>query len=449
MHRSSRIAFLLMLALLLVGGVLMAGCTQTQPLTVRLADHPTYGTILTDSNGRSLYIIARDIPNTGIIADLGDVARFYPPFYAESMPGERGINTSEFGILTRPDGKKQTTFRGWPLYYYLNDRSAGEAKSQGANNITFLARPGYTVMVHENASQGIYLTTPEGLTLYASDTPNVSGEGMGYVPFHAATIDGPSPVVLSGDFSQVTGANGSLQTAYQGRPLSIFSGDRAPGVISGVADGFQPVVLAPTGSLSGLGEAPTAAPSPTKTSAAAGPSPTAGGVATTARTAATTAAASVDDPYTGGVYTPTPFRTVRVVSDSTETVTPGVTWTPVPTGTVSTPVPSGSPTTTAPPTSLTPAPTQTAVPASTTAAPTTLSTTAPSTTVPTLPPTTVSTTAPTTAPTTVSTTVPAPEPTTQATTIATTLPNPLPISTIPTLPPFPAVSDSQGTGNAS
>jgi predicted lipoprotein with Yx(FWY)xxD motif len=155
-----------LVALLLVfAAALMAGCTQQQSLTVKLSDHPTYGKILTDSEGRSLYVQARDVPNTGAVADLGEVGRFYPPFYAESVAGGDGINISEFGYLTRADGKRQTTYRGWPLYYYINDKATGDAKSQGANNITFLAKPDYTVMVRENVTLGVYLSDPAGAAL--------------------------------------------------------------------------------------------------------------------------------------------------------------------------------------------------------------------------------------------------------------------------------------------
>ena len=153
----------------------MAGCTQQQPLTVRLSDNPTYGKILTDSTGRSLYIQARDVPNTGAVANLGEVGRFYPPFYAESVIDGNGINVSEFGHISRADGKQQTTYRGWPLYYYLNDKALGEAKSQGANNITFLAKPDYTVMVHENVTRGVYLVDTTGAALLVLTTGHQSG----------------------------------------------------------------------------------------------------------------------------------------------------------------------------------------------------------------------------------------------------------------------------------
>lgn len=453
MIHPSRTALVLVLVLVLGAAVLMAGCTKTQPLTVQLSDHPTYGKILTDSNGRSLYVIARDIPNTGIIADLGDVSRFYPPFFAESMPGGRGIDTNAFGILTRPDGSKQTTYQGWPLYYYLNDRAAGDAKSQGANNITFLARTEYTLMVMENASYGVYLTTPEGLTIYAPESVNASVSTAGFLPFRASPVVGPSPLVSSQDYSEVAGADGTPQTAFRGRSLWVFSGDRTPGVIGGGSGTLRPVVLAPSGSMSGLGEGPTAAPSPTPT---VGASASTTSSLTTDRTKTVETTRSPDDPYTGGKYTPTPYQTVRVVSQSTATIQPGVSWTPIVPGTTVAPVTTLSPVqpdtsapTSAQPTVDTSAPTLT--PVQTSSSPTVVPVTSPPPTSPpatSVPTTEPVTTVPTPDQTTVPTTVPLPEPTTQD--VPTTLPNPLPVITLPSLPSLPPMPiESSGEGNSS
>jgi predicted lipoprotein with Yx(FWY)xxD motif len=441
-------ATLIAIALLLAAAVLMTGCTQKQPLTVKLSDHPTYGKILTDSNGRSLYVLAKDIPNTGIVADLGEVARFYPAFYAETVTGERAINIADFGILTRPDGTKQTTYRGWPLYYYLNDKVSGEAKSQGANNITFLAKPDYTVMVMDNESLGVCLSDLAGLALYAREENATAGVTEGYVPFQLPQIIGPSPLVQGTDFSQITGPEGLLQSAYRGKPLYRFSGDRAPGSITGISADYQPVVLAPIGTLSGLGIASTAAPSPTATEAT--PSTAAVTAVSTKPTTPGATTRSPDDPYTGGKYTPTPFKTIHIVSQVTDTVTPG-TWTPIPTGTTTSSV-----TTIAPiPTATSEQPTQPTT-TGTTSNPTSLPTESP-TSWPTDTPSTVQTTNPvttvttidTTTVTTIATTVPTiPETTVTTvttTTEATTIPVPIPITTIPTIPSMPI---EMPTGNS-
>jgi len=434
MDRSPRTAAIVVLALLLLSAAtLMAGCTQQQPLTVKLADHPTYGKILTDSTGRSLYILARDVPNTGAVANLGDVGRFYPPFYAESVASGNGINISEFGHITRADGKQQTTFRGWPLYYYINDKTPGDAKSQGANNITFLAKPDYTVMVRENVTQGVYLSDPAGAALLAraNDTgPAVSTPG--YVPFRASPLVGPSPLVQAADFGEATGPSGEVQTTFRGQLLYVSSDKVRPGAIPQNTSGYHTVILAPGGTLTGPAEAPTAAPSPSPTTAEASTAATTVPVTTTEATAST---GSRDGSYTGGEYTPTPFQTVEVISQSTESATPASTWTPVSTG-EATPLPTVS---------LIPT---TLVPATPTVPVTNRTTAARTTTVPTTKtPTTSHTTPPTSIPSTKATTVPVttvPTTTVPSTKTPTTLPLPFPITT---LPPNPAASTQSGNGS--
>jgi predicted lipoprotein with Yx(FWY)xxD motif len=437
MDRFPRTAAILVLVLLLpCASVLVAGCSREEPLTVRITEHPTYGAILTDSTGRSLYIQARDVPNTGAVANLGEVGRFYPPFYAETVTDGNRINVSDFGYLTRADGTKQTTFRGWPLYYYINDRASGDVKSQGANNITFVAKPDYTVMVRENDTLGVYLTDVAGAPLVAAVEEAGAGPAAGLVPFRVTAVVAPSPLVQAADFGQARGPSGGMQTTYRGSPLYVSDEDTpAPGNGQG-AGAYRAIFLAPAGALTGTAGDPTAAPTPT---------PTAGGNDNPATTAPTTTAAATTatpasgyDAYTGGVYTPTPFRTVQVVGYSTESATTTVTWTQIPS--VATVSPVGStPAVTTPPTTVAPATTVSA--ATTTRIATPRTTAARTTTAPPVVTTTPPTTLPTSAPITSASTVPVPF-TTTATTTATTLPLPFPITT-----PNPAISTQAGNGS--
>ncbi len=428
MDRSLRTAAIVVLALLfLSAATLMAGCTRQQPLSVKLTDHPTYGKILTDSNGKSLYILARDVPNTGAVSNLGEVGHFYPPFYAESVVNGNGINISEFGHITRADGKQQTTFRGWPLYYYINDKEVGDAKSQGANNITFLAKPDYTVMVRENVTLGIYLSDTTGAPLLARDNSTGAGTMPGCVPFRASPVVGPSPLIQSADFGEVKGSTGEVQTTYRGQPLYSYSDRTRPGMVPQDGDGYHAIILASGGTLTGVVEAPTPAPSPSSTmTEAASTATTAAPVTTAATTAATR---SGDGSYTGGEYTPTPYQTVQVISQNTESSTPISTWTPVSTV-------SALPTASTPPTQAT-----------STVIATTHTTTAQTTVPITKTPATSRTTVPPTM-TARATTVPVPVTTPQTTapvTSATTLPLPFPIATQQL--PNPAGSIQAGNGS--
>jgi predicted lipoprotein with Yx(FWY)xxD motif len=52
-----------------------------------------------------------------------------------------GTVPADFGTLTRSDGKMQTTFRGYPLYYFFKDQMAGDMKGQGVKDVWYLVDP--------------------------------------------------------------------------------------------------------------------------------------------------------------------------------------------------------------------------------------------------------------------------------------------------------------------
>jgi hypothetical protein len=42
------------------------------------------------------------------------------------------LKASDFASITREDGKKQTTYKGMPLYYFARDAASGDTKGDGA-----------------------------------------------------------------------------------------------------------------------------------------------------------------------------------------------------------------------------------------------------------------------------------------------------------------------------
>lgn len=425
MKRSPLIVTALLAALLLC-----AGCTQSSSLTVKLSDHSSIGSILTDSNGRSLYFLAKDVPGTGKATDLGEFSRYWPPFFAENVVSSPGINISDFGILTRTDGKKQTTYRGWPLYYYFNDKNPGDLKLDTASNIWFAIRPDFTLMVEEKDQPGLYLTDAAGKALYvygngsastpaagpdtALPTPSVKNE-TGRTPFYTERASGPSVLNLR-DFGVIKRLDGTKQSTWRGMPLTYSTADKLSGDTLGEGNGWSLVRLAPAVSIASFGNI-TVAQTTVQTQT---PNQTKGTtVATTATTVPTTEPTTVATASTstyvvpvypvsngdGSYYYPvtvttnatvitpvTPnatLTTVQTVVTTAQTVSPATTITKVPT-TVPTITQTSAVTTTA----QTPIPTttlptkQTTVPQVPTTVPTLPPTTIPQTTVPTLPPST-------------------------------------------------------------
>ena len=51
------------------------------------------------------------------------------------------LKAEDFASIARDDGRKQTTYRGLPLYYFAGDKAPGETKGQGVKEVWFVAAP--------------------------------------------------------------------------------------------------------------------------------------------------------------------------------------------------------------------------------------------------------------------------------------------------------------------
>jgi predicted lipoprotein with Yx(FWY)xxD motif len=61
--------------------------------------------------------------------------------------------TGKLGIITRPDGTKQLTIDGRPVYTYLADKQPGDVNGQGFGGLWYVIRPDGT-MVKSQSSGG-------------------------------------------------------------------------------------------------------------------------------------------------------------------------------------------------------------------------------------------------------------------------------------------------------
>lgn len=109
--------------------------------TVNIATDQALGTFLVDGVGMTLYTFASDVPGNGTSACSGGCAERWPPFFAPEIWVPEGLNQTEFQGITREDGSIQTTYKGWPLYYYFEDQAPGDAKGQGLGDVWFVAKP--------------------------------------------------------------------------------------------------------------------------------------------------------------------------------------------------------------------------------------------------------------------------------------------------------------------
>jgi predicted lipoprotein with Yx(FWY)xxD motif len=119
----------------------VAGTSFADHHAVKTANKEGVGKHLTDADGMSLYWFVKD--SAGKSNCKGGCLEKWPAFYRAAIVPPAGVDASDFGTLTRDDGQKQTTFRGYPLYYFFKDKQAGDTNGQGIKNIWYLIDPAH------------------------------------------------------------------------------------------------------------------------------------------------------------------------------------------------------------------------------------------------------------------------------------------------------------------
>ncbi len=216
----------------------------------------TFGQVLTDSAGMALYFFSRDAD--GNSACTGNCTALWPRYHSHYAADSKGLDSDDFGTITLADGSLQTTYKGWPLYYYASDEMAGDISGDGFGGNWFVAKPDYSVMLVRSQLVGgdgtLYrsdLVPGEGMTPYLVDAygrtlygfvndryntnkfTNADFSNNGVWPIYwMATQSVPSGVAAA-DFAEIT-VHGRQQLTYKGWPLYHFGQDAGRGQTKGI-----------------------------------------------------------------------------------------------------------------------------------------------------------------------------------------------------------------------
>lgn len=88
------------------------------------------GSILVNSNGRTLYLFTADVGMHS--ACTGACVTKWPPLLTTGKPiADAGLTASKLSTITRSDGTRQITYNGHPLYLFVKDHKPGDVKGQG------------------------------------------------------------------------------------------------------------------------------------------------------------------------------------------------------------------------------------------------------------------------------------------------------------------------------
>ncbi|MEU6237473.1 hypothetical protein [Kitasatospora sp. NPDC047058] len=89
------------------------------------------GRILTDSQGRTLYLFEKDSP--AMSACDGACASAWPPLATTGTPqAGAGVSAADLGTITRADHSMEVTYHGHPLYYFAGDHKPGDTNGEGS-----------------------------------------------------------------------------------------------------------------------------------------------------------------------------------------------------------------------------------------------------------------------------------------------------------------------------
>ncbi len=236
---------------------LVAGMAWAQTNTILSKTLPDGRVILTDGQGMTLYYFTMD--TNGKSACNGKCKDAWPVFHADTISVSAPLKAEDFGVVTRGDGSKQTTYHGWPLYYWFKDKKSGDMSGEGVGKVWYVVTaPAYTVMIGTSSALGNYLVDGEGNSLYyfAKDNSGASscnGDCIKNWPAFTATSFVLPSALKSSDFGTIVRSDGSSQATYKGYPLYYWKKDGMRGVVSGQGVGKVWYVVDPEKFKSGSG----------------------------------------------------------------------------------------------------------------------------------------------------------------------------------------------------
>ncbi len=101
--------------------VVTASAAAQRGTTIRL-ENTSAGKILTANNGFTLYQFSRDSRNKDMCVTISGCTSVWPAVTTKAKPvATKGVNAKLLGTIKLPNGSRQVTYAGHPLYKYSGD----------------------------------------------------------------------------------------------------------------------------------------------------------------------------------------------------------------------------------------------------------------------------------------------------------------------------------------
>lgn len=233
---------------------------------INLSSTATFGKYLSTRAGLTLYTFSNDAD--GITLCSGGCENLWPAFNIDLVTArfDTGLLKTDFSTNTNAGGKKQITYKGWPLYTYSPLRTngigvtrnvaeaPGSTRGDGVDGTWFIAKPGYSIMLANKQLTGLdgnnyksdytigtgqttYFTNGNGRTIYT-----FSNDSFNINKFTKADLSnnkifpiyeqekGELPSILNKTLFGNIMVAGKKQMTYKGWPLYHFGQDTVRGL---------------------------------------------------------------------------------------------------------------------------------------------------------------------------------------------------------------------------
>ncbi len=107
---------------------------------ISLGSQPDTQSVLVDGNGMSLYAYLRDTPGKSN-CDAQCQATWRPLMATGKIITGSGVNIQNTGVILLPNGSRQVTYLGAPLYLFTQDEKPGDVNGQGYDGAWYLVIP--------------------------------------------------------------------------------------------------------------------------------------------------------------------------------------------------------------------------------------------------------------------------------------------------------------------
>jgi predicted lipoprotein with Yx(FWY)xxD motif len=129
-RRPALLATALLVALLLPVSLALAANRVVVVKTLKSAKLGK--TILVDRAGHTLYHLSVEHKGKFICTDKACLSFWHPLVVRK---GVTPAGTPGLGTVRRPDGRRQVTYRGGPLYSFVGDKKRGDVKGEGFKDV--------------------------------------------------------------------------------------------------------------------------------------------------------------------------------------------------------------------------------------------------------------------------------------------------------------------------